>query len=109
MDTILSYLPIPFPAISMQSGHLASDSSSDSDGSSIPVGSSSIPPRDLPSDDFKLTPQDITILKEYLAEIKDADTQSKKRIIEKVMGEMYVLHPKNSAFEKKEAKEVSKH
>lgn len=86
----------------MQSGNLASDSSSDSDGSSIP-------PRDLPSDDFKLTPQDIAILKEYLAEIKDADAQSKKRIIEKVMGEMYALRPKNSAFDKKEAKEVSKH
>ncbi len=55
---------------------------------------------------FAITPQDASILKEYIEDFQRADTETRKKILEKVMGELYGLRPPNSAFDKKEAKTV---
>ena len=54
---------------------------------------------------FTITHQDSGILCEYL-EFQAADTDLQTRIIEKVMAELYLLHPDNTPFDKKEASKV---
>lgn len=60
----------------------------------------------LPSSGFTLNAKDADILKRYLDEWKDANTQARRTIYEKSMGDIYKLRPGNSAFNKKDAKEV---
>ena len=58
------------------------------------------------ADRFKLTPDDTSILKGHLEDFQKGDTDTRKKILEMVMGEMYALRPVNSPFDKKVAKEV---
>ncbi|KAH9008808.1 hypothetical protein EDB84DRAFT_1446695 [Lactarius hengduanensis] len=65
--------------------------------------------RSLPSvhtlgDRFSITPQDASVLKGYVEEFQKADTDSRKTILERAMGELYAMRPPNSTFDKKEAK-----
>jgi hypothetical protein len=60
----------------------------------------------LAAEGFSLTPQDASILKEHLEDFQKADTELRKKILEKVMGELYALRPQPSTFDKKEAKKV---
>jgi hypothetical protein len=76
-----------------------SESSSDSHEPSGPAP----PPT---QEGFKLSPQDVTILRGYMDEFQEADTQMRNKILEKVMGEVYKRQPGNSQFNKKEAKQV---
>jgi hypothetical protein len=55
---------------------------------------------------FTITSQDTIILKGYLEDFQQANTETRTKILEKVMGELYSLRPPNSAFDKKEAKKV---
>ncbi|KAH9009125.1 hypothetical protein EDB84DRAFT_1571484 [Lactarius hengduanensis] len=75
-----------------------SESSSNSDDPSGPV----VPPT---QEGFKLSPQDVTILRGYMDEFEQADTQMRNKILEKAMGEVYKRQPGNSQFNKKEAKQ----
>ena len=58
------------------------------------------------ADPLILTPQVINILKEYVEEFEQADTQLRKKILERAMGDIYRLRPGNSAFNKEEARMV---
>jgi hypothetical protein len=55
---------------------------------------------------FKVTPEDANILKEYIVEFQEADTETWNKILEKSMGELYKLHPRNSPFDKKDIKQA---
>ncbi|KAH8982114.1 hypothetical protein EDB86DRAFT_3086427 [Lactarius hatsudake] len=55
-------------------------------------------------DRFSVTPQDASILKRYVEEFQKADTETRKTILEKAMGELYATRPPNATFDKKEAK-----
>ncbi|KAH9032407.1 hypothetical protein EDB83DRAFT_2319161 [Lactarius deliciosus] len=83
----------------MESEQSSSDSSSDDTD----------PPSNAPIDHalegVKLTPQDVHIMKGYLEDFEKADTQTRNRILEKAMGDVYRLRPANSAFNKKDAKQ----
>src|SRR6266571_3848984 len=59
------------------------------------------------ADPLILTPQDINILKEYVEEFEQADTQLRKKILERAMGDIYRLRPGNSAFNKEEATQLA--
>ncbi|KAH9017641.1 hypothetical protein EDB85DRAFT_2155028 [Lactarius pseudohatsudake] len=78
-----------------------SESSSDSHEPSRPAP----PPT---QEGFKLSPQDVTILRGYMDEFEEADTQMRNKILEKAMGEVYKRQPGNSQFNKKEAKQKIK-
>jgi hypothetical protein len=80
----------------------ANSSDSSSGEPEIPTGATLHPP----TNGFKLTPEDANILNEYIDEFEQADTQMRNNILEKAMGELYRLRPGNSAFDKKEAKQV---
>ncbi|KAH8982456.1 hypothetical protein EDB86DRAFT_3086113 [Lactarius hatsudake] len=54
---------------------------------------------------FKLSPQDVTILRGYMDEFEQADAQMRNKILEKAVGEVYRRQPDNSQFNKKEAKQ----
>ena len=56
---------------------------------------------------FKVMPEDADILNEYIIEFQEADTETRNRILEKAMGELYMLHTGNSPFDKKDIKQVS--
>ncbi len=58
------------------------------------------------ADPLILTPQDINILREYVEEFEQADTQLRKKILERAMGDIYRIQPGNSAFNKEEARTV---
>jgi hypothetical protein len=77
-------------------------SDSDSSESEAPPDPSAHPPKD----GFKMTPHDINILRRYMEEFEQSDTQMRNKILEKAMGEIYRLRPGNSAFDKKDAKQV---
>ena len=77
--------------------------------SDISSGESEIPPSPIvhcPTTGFKVTSKDADILNEYMDEFENADTQTRDNILEKAMGELYKLRPGNTAFNKKEAKQV---
>ncbi|KAI9434984.1 hypothetical protein H4582DRAFT_2059865 [Lactarius indigo] len=52
--------------------------------------------------------EDAHILKGYVEEFQKADTEIRKTILEKAMGELYTLRPPNSTFNKKVAKMLIK-
>ncbi|KAI9439083.1 hypothetical protein H4582DRAFT_2075741 [Lactarius indigo] len=54
---------------------------------------------------FVITPQDATILRGYMDDFEQADTQMRKNILEKAMGELYRRQPANSVFDKKDARQ----
>ncbi|KAH8989762.1 hypothetical protein EDB86DRAFT_2831440 [Lactarius hatsudake] len=80
----------------MQSDHLSGSSD----------GESEVSPPSIHAlgDRFSISPQDARILKGYVEEFQKADTDTRKTILEKAMGELYALRPPNSAFNKKVAK-----
>ncbi|KAH8980260.1 hypothetical protein EDB86DRAFT_3088058 [Lactarius hatsudake] len=80
----------------MQSDHLSGSSD----------GESEVSPPSIHAlgDRFSISPQDARILKGYVEEFQKADTDTRKTILEKAMGELYALWPPNSAFNKKVAK-----
>ena len=55
---------------------------------------------------FLLTPADKVLLQEHLNDFQDADKGACVTIIERVMGQLYQLHPPNSSFDKKDASKV---
>jgi hypothetical protein len=97
--SIRTIFPPPSPIIFMESEPLSETSS----------GESEMPPSPtiLPAGKgFAITTQDANILKGYIEDFQKADTETRKAILEKVMGELYTLRPLNSAFDKKEVKQV---
>ena len=64
------------------------------------------PEIEQPADRFFITPRDADILKPYLEEFQSADTQARKKILGRVMGELYALRPSDSVFDKKDAMRV---
>jgi hypothetical protein len=83
----------------MPSAHLSDLSSGESERPSSP--------EPLPAvEGFSITPQDAGILEGHLEDFQKADTELRKKILEKVMGEHYVLRSQSSTFNKKEAKKV---
>ena len=56
--------------------------------------------------DFKITKEDKSVLMRYTDEFEQADTQMRKNVLEKAMGELYRLRPGTTVFNKKEAKEA---
>lgn len=64
---------------------------------------SSDPGIPAPAEGFSITLKDASILKLYVQEFQNADTDSRKKILGKVTGELYALRPPNSVFDKKEA------
>ncbi len=84
----------------MQSPCISNYSSSDPE--EVPSSSTVHPAPDA----FKITPQDVNILKGYIEEFDQADTQMRSRLLEKAIGEVYLLQPGNSVFNKKEARQV---
>jgi hypothetical protein len=55
---------------------------------------------------FSITQEDSDILKQYLDEFKHANTSDRTNLIDKVMGELYLLRPANLCFDKKNARVV---
>jgi hypothetical protein len=55
---------------------------------------------------FKVTLEDANILNEYIVEFQEADTETCNKLLEKSMGELYKLHPRNSSFDKKDIKQA---
>ncbi|KAH9015700.1 hypothetical protein EDB85DRAFT_2156481 [Lactarius pseudohatsudake] len=80
----------------MQSGHLSESSDGESEISRPSIHAL--------GDTFSISPQDARILKGYVEEFQKADTDTRKTILEKAMGELYTLRPPNSTFNKKVAK-----
>jgi hypothetical protein len=89
--------------MSSEASHSSSARSSESDA---PSGPAANPPMNPAQNGLKLTTEDVTILKGYIREFEEADTQMRNRILEKAMGGLYKLRPGNSLFDKKEAKQV---
>jgi hypothetical protein len=77
-------------------------SNSSSGESEMPSGPAMHPP----TDGFTITPQDTDILRGYVEEFENADSQMRNKILETSMGELYKLRPANSTFDKKQAKKV---
>ncbi|KAH9010972.1 hypothetical protein EDB85DRAFT_2160497 [Lactarius pseudohatsudake] len=75
-----------------------------SSGNSAGESERSFPSVHTLGDRFSITPQDASILKGYVEEFQKADTDSRKTILERAMGELYAMRPPNSTFDKKEAK-----
>ncbi|KAI9433456.1 hypothetical protein H4582DRAFT_2060877 [Lactarius indigo] len=80
----------------MQSDHLSGSSAGESEVSHPSIHAL--------GDRFSITSQDACILKGYVEEFQKADTEIRKTILEKAMGELYTLRPPNSTFNKKMAK-----
>ena len=59
-----------------------------------------------PADRFFITLRDVDILKPYLEEFQSADTQTWKKILGMLMGELYALRPLDSMFDEKDAMQV---
>ena len=66
----------------------------------------SYPELHTPEYGFIITPRDVSILKVYLEEFQDANRPSWKKILRKVMGELYALRPPDAVFDKREAMRV---
>jgi hypothetical protein len=64
-------------------------------------------PEILPlTEGFSITPSDASILKACVKEFQNADTDTRKKILGMAIGELYVLWPPESTFDKKEAMQV---
>lgn len=59
-----------------------------------------------PAEGFSITPRDAGVLKVYVEEFQNADTETWNKILGKAIGELYAFRPTNSAFDKKEAMRV---
>ena len=55
---------------------------------------------------FKVTLEDANILNKYIVEFQEADTETWNKILEKSMGELYKLCPRNSPLDQKDIKQV---
>jgi hypothetical protein len=62
-----------------------------------------------PADGFSITPEDASVLKVYLENFQNSNTETRNKILGKAAGELYALRPPNSAFDKKEAMQVCSH
>ena len=60
----------------------------------------------IQADYFFITQKDVNILKVHLEEFRAADTQSQKKLLGRLMGELFALRPKNAVFDKKGAMTV---
>ena len=58
------------------------------------------------ADHFFITPKDANILKVHIEDFRAADRQSRKKLLGRLMGELFALRPKNAVFDKKEAMSV---
>ena len=56
---------------------------------------------------FFITPKDANILKVHIEDFRTADRQSRKKLLGRLMGELFALRPTNAVFDKKEAMSVS--
>ena len=56
---------------------------------------------------FIVTPEDADVLNGYLEEFRNSNTQEKRRLMEKAMGDLYRLRHDDFTFDKRDAKEVS--
>ncbi|KAF8263344.1 hypothetical protein EI94DRAFT_1704055 [Lactarius quietus] len=54
---------------------------------------------------FKVTPEDANILNEYIVEFQEGNTGARNTLLERVMGELYNLHPSDTPFDKKDIKQ----
>ena len=77
-----------------------------SDTSSAESEQSNGPDTALTAKGFTITPKDVHILTEHLSDFQRGDTETRKRILERVMGELYALRPQSSSFDKNLAKKV---
>ena len=67
---------------------------------------SNVPP-DVPVDVvFSITSEDASYMGQYLDEFKDGDTAARTLLIDRVMGELCRSRPKDSLFDKVDAKAV---
>jgi hypothetical protein len=57
-------------------------------------------------DQFSITKEDVAILKVHIGNFQKAKTETRNKILETVMGELYALRPPSSAFNKRVAKKV---
>jgi hypothetical protein len=55
---------------------------------------------------FKVTPEDVNILNEYIVEFEEANTGARHTLLEKILGALYALHPPNTVFDKSDIKEA---
>ncbi|KAH8984884.1 hypothetical protein EDB86DRAFT_2833346 [Lactarius hatsudake] len=97
--TLVDHIFLPPPtifAMQSESDHPSKHSSGESEVS--------VPSTRALGDRFSVTPQDASILKRYVEEFQKADTETRKTILEKAMGELYATRPPNATFDKKEAK-----
>jgi hypothetical protein len=83
----------------MQSAQL-SDSSS---GESERVSTAGTP---AATEGFSFSSDDIPIMRGYIQTFQNADTETRKKILETVMGEIYALRPPDFSFSKRKAKKV---
>jgi hypothetical protein len=56
---------------------------------------------------FTITSTEASVLREYVKQFQDADTESWIKVIRIAVGTLYALRPQNSMFDKKEAMHVS--
>ena len=61
---------------------------------------------DTAPEGFTITLMDVTILTGYISDFQKGDTETRKKILERVMGELYALRPQSSSFDKNLAKKV---
>ncbi|KAN0134641.1 hypothetical protein V8E53_007426 [Lactarius tabidus] len=57
------------------------------------------------ADRFSITPRDAIVLRGFLEDYRRADTETRARIVETAMGELYALRLPGSTFDKKQAKQ----
>ena len=60
----------------------------------------------MQTDRFFITPKDANILKVHVEDFRAADTQTRKKMLGRLMGELFALRPKNAIFDKKDAMTV---
>jgi len=94
---IVSSLLTPAPLITFMESVLSSDISF---GEEERPSDPEIP---APAEGFFVTPKDASILMPYLQEFQNADTDTRKKILGKVIGELYALRPPKAVFDKKDA------
>ena len=100
---LLLQLPLFYPhtalIVFMESTQFAVPSSGENELQSYPE-------LHTPEYGFIITLRDVSILKVYLEEFQDTDRPSQKKILRKVMGELYTLRPPDAVFDKREAMRV---
>jgi hypothetical protein len=83
---------------------MQAESLSDSlDGSS---DNSGIHPSQPTNVGFQLTPEDIGILEQHLEKFGEAETKTRTKLVQSIMGELYRHCPVNTPFDKVHASKV---